>query len=388
MAFPVGWQRQQPIVIPASLVPATLTNFPVPVTAASLGATADQIFDADGSAPARADGGDIRFSSDAAGATQLAREVVEFTRDNNPASGTCQIWVGIPSISSSVDTTIYIWWGAAAETEPLASATYGSEAVWDSTYDGVYHCEDNPATSDLLDSTDNDNHMTFEAGMDGTNVDSGKIGNAIDIKGGQSEYAFVNTASVPKAFPYSMSMWGKPELNAAVNLFGLDLADKDSTARYSGIHVEHTVEPGYANAWTHTYGVGSPTLARSLAAATGGAYNHYVAIFNGASDRDVILNAGTPVTDTTTVGTAVNNHDRIAFGYTGDATPLYGGKDLSIDEPRVSSSARSEAWYDAEYNAGNAPGTFCAGGSAKVMECNIGRQATRSTNRGVSRGVA
>jgi len=76
------------------------------LTAANL---PSEMFDADGSYPARSDGGDIRISKDAAGATQLAREIVNFNIDNDPANGYAEIWVKIPdglkSIFNSGTTT-------------------------------------------------------------------------------------------------------------------------------------------------------------------------------------------------------------------------------------------------------------------------------------------
>ena len=69
MAFPTDWGRRCAIVIQSSKVDANLADFPVLLTKDTL---PSEMFDHDGSYPALEGGGDIRFSSDEAGETQLA----------------------------------------------------------------------------------------------------------------------------------------------------------------------------------------------------------------------------------------------------------------------------------------------------------------------------
>jgi len=108
MAFPTGWNRKCMRFVNTGNVFFTGQSGTVEVllTAANL---PSEMFDADGSYPARSDGGDIRISRDAAGATQLAREVVNFNIDNDPANGYAEIWVkmdgGVKSIFDSGTTT-------------------------------------------------------------------------------------------------------------------------------------------------------------------------------------------------------------------------------------------------------------------------------------------
>ena len=69
MAFPGDWKRKVEVQIQSSEIDATLTNFPVLLTEDCL---PSEFFDADGGNSCQADGGDIRVSSDSAGATQLS----------------------------------------------------------------------------------------------------------------------------------------------------------------------------------------------------------------------------------------------------------------------------------------------------------------------------
>lgn len=144
MAFPIGWTRKQKITIQSSKVSGSvsLTNFPVKITLDHLNS---EIVDG-GSNSALTGGGDIRFSSDSAGVTQLACEIVNFVTDASVSNRRCKIFVKIPSLSATSNTDIFIWYSKAAETQPAASSTYGSEAVW-ADYFGVWHFNGNGADS-------------------------------------------------------------------------------------------------------------------------------------------------------------------------------------------------------------------------------------------------
>lgn len=68
----------------------------------------------------RSDGGDIRITK-SDGTTEVAREISGF--DFSGKKG--QLW-----IATSSATAFYLYYGNASATEPLASDTYGKEAVW------------------------------------------------------------------------------------------------------------------------------------------------------------------------------------------------------------------------------------------------------------------
>jgi hypothetical protein len=68
-------------------------------------------------------GGDLRFSSDEAGTTQLACEVVTFTK----ATGDV-VWVKVPAVSTGA--LIYVWGDNTGATQPAVGAAFGRNAVW------------------------------------------------------------------------------------------------------------------------------------------------------------------------------------------------------------------------------------------------------------------
>ena len=135
-----GWNRKQAITINNNLVEGTLdlVDFPFLVTLDHLDS---EIVDGSSNSALNG-GGDIRFSSDAAGNNRLAVEVVEFVTDATVANRKCQVWVKITSLSATANTTIFVWYNKAGEAQPVTTDTYGSQAVWSNyhfvSHDGLY----------------------------------------------------------------------------------------------------------------------------------------------------------------------------------------------------------------------------------------------------------
>lgn len=141
MPFPTGWARKCALTINSAQIvgSGTHNNFPVLLTQANL---PSGMLDKDGAAPARMGGGDIRFTSDAAGTTKLPCHVVEFITANNPANARATIYVAL-NLPTGSSTTIYVWYRTATEIDqpkynanPDADGFQGSDYVW-ANYDIV-----------------------------------------------------------------------------------------------------------------------------------------------------------------------------------------------------------------------------------------------------------
>ena len=78
-------------------------------------------------AKCQSDGGDIVFTSDSAGTQRLPMELVSIDTTNKKAV----IWVAIP-LTAGTDATVYVRYqsNAGTLTQPAATDTYGSKAVW------------------------------------------------------------------------------------------------------------------------------------------------------------------------------------------------------------------------------------------------------------------
>ncbi len=90
-----------------------------------------------------ASGFDMVFAADAGGSTILEFERVSW----DPTTGAVELWVKVPTLSSSVDTVIYLLSGNAAVITDQSNPT----ALW-AAYEAVYHLPDGTTLS-LADST-------------------------------------------------------------------------------------------------------------------------------------------------------------------------------------------------------------------------------------------
>jgi len=142
MSFPSAWGRRVTLTIDHTKVLSTITNYRLVLAWTGAAGTSNlplEMMDADGSYPCISGGGDVRFSLDAGGAFRLPCEIVKCVTDNDTTLARAEIHVLIPSVSSAVDTVIYLWYGKAGETQPATTAPYGRNRTWSDDYQYIYH---------------------------------------------------------------------------------------------------------------------------------------------------------------------------------------------------------------------------------------------------------
>lgn len=150
-------------------------------------------------------GGDLRFSSDAAGTTQLACEVVEFDTVGNSV----QVWVKVPSAATG--NKFYIWGDNTGDSQPAVTDTYGRNAVW-SDYDAVFHFLSGSRT---VDSTGN--YSITETGTV-TSI-TGQIGDGVGFFENANNYDTVSGYTPPSGdAARTFSFWARTS-NTEVGLF-------------------------------------------------------------------------------------------------------------------------------------------------------------------------
>jgi Domain of unknown function (DUF2341) len=121
-----SWLYRQKITIDHTLVAEDLTDFPVLITHAVVQTS---LF-----AHARSDGADI-VATAGDETTRLKRELVTY----DAVAGELELYVKIPSLSSVVETEIYIYYGNAGAAEANDADT------WNADYGVVYHLKEDPA---------------------------------------------------------------------------------------------------------------------------------------------------------------------------------------------------------------------------------------------------
>lgn len=349
MAFPTDWGRKCAITIDNTKVAASLTDFPVLISKDML---PSEMFDADGSYPALNGGGDIRFSSDEDGNTQLACEIVSFVTDNNPDNGSCEIWVKVPSVSSSTDTTIYVWYNKSGETQPAVTDTYGRNAVW-SAYVAVWHLNESSGSS-AVDSSGNGNDAAFAGTL--PNATAGKVGGGQSLVKTDGDYAALasNSDFVFGTGDFNMSIWAKISSSAYMNPIHVG-ADRS----LDGVFLRTRISPD--SLWVQDRS-NDPALISTAFDYPDGNWHYYVAnragttwrlnVDNGDINSTASHSSDLTGTRKTMIGGYVDNGSDVA-SCTGE-----------LDEARIiKGSARTNDWITAEYNNQNSPATFAAAGT-------------------------
>src|SRR5262249_32651517 len=114
---------------------------------------------------------DIQFYADAGITTRLKWEIEKY----DGVAGTLIAWVKIPSLSSTVDTVFYLFYGSGNGTDNSDKTN-----TWDTNFKGVWHMADNASNTTIAGSI----------GPNGTNVAntsgksvSGEIGSALNYNG-------------------------------------------------------------------------------------------------------------------------------------------------------------------------------------------------------------
>jgi len=309
-----AWLYRLLITVDHDKVNATLTNFPLPIniTNTILGSYA------------QSDGDDIAFTNKD-GNSKLNHEIEYY----NTSNGKLIAWVCIPTLSSSTDTEIYMYFG-----NNVASNQENVEDVWDSDYAAVWHFSN--TTGNFSDSTSNDNDITSFTGTVNKNVD-GVLGSGVSTDGGASYMLFD-----------SISFWN-------CTMFGwVKTTDSEGTIL--------TNYNGGGSAEHYHFRVGSAML--NFGVDDGGSYEYAYGTTNvtdnqwhsltGTCDNDLEMEAWTDGeledTEPCNHGEEINpSRAQTSIGYDiyGSSTGLNG----AIDELRISTSVRSDAWINAVHDS-------------------------------------
>jgi hypothetical protein len=141
------------------------TNFPVLIS----------VIDNDLKYHSQPDGDDIAFSI---GGGWLDHEIELFNQTYSSTQAQLTAWVKIPFLSTTSNTTITMYYG---------NSTMGSQqnpsGVWDSKYVAVWHMNQDPFSSNILDSTSNAYDLTTNGFTSDSRVYDGKVGTAIAVDG-------------------------------------------------------------------------------------------------------------------------------------------------------------------------------------------------------------
>ena len=167
---PTSFPFRIDLTIASSKVNSTLTDFPLLVSLSTSITGFSYNGFLDGDSDGIRTGGDLRFY--ASNGKELAYEIADWN-----TSGTSNIWVKVPTISSSVNTVINAVWGKTGiETTPDYAT---NDPVWSNGFHGVWHL-DGMTNNALSDSSPNGFHATA---FNGAAIGSAQVGRGIVLDG-------------------------------------------------------------------------------------------------------------------------------------------------------------------------------------------------------------
>ncbi len=356
--FP-SWSRKCELVVQSTQVPGNLYNFPLLLTEDTL---PSEMLDADGGYAAANGGGDVRFSADSSGVTRLSCEIVKFVTDNDPANGEVEVWVNVPFISATSNTSIWVWYDKPGQTQPAEVDSYGSESVWDSNYLMVLHMNEDPTTSSpqFQDATSSDYNGSNNGGLTSSDLLDAVIDKGIEFDGSTDD-------------DIDLGIW---------DVIGSGLTVEhwvwlNSNFSADGRFLSRTIGASVSDHWLMT-GIDETDNTPRFRLRTGGtttnlelsisdslttnAWHFMAATYDGSKMRIWINDEEKKNTSKSgTISTSGTVHT-----YLGDNPTGLRQLEGRLDEVRVSDVRRPDTWLESEYNNQLSPGTFVVEGTPKT----------------------
>ena len=325
-----SWKYRKTITIDNTKVEENLSNFPVLIS----------LTDTDLRDNAQSDGDDILFTS-SDGTTKLSHEIESF----NDSTGQLTAWVKIPSLSSSSDTVIYMYYGNSG-----ASNQQDTANVWDSNFIGVLHLNetvtDEQITGTHNDSTSNGNDGTQQ----GNDETAGKIAKGQDFDGADDTVDCGSGASLNITQEITLSVWvnmverpakgdyysvvTKTDWKYDVYLYGTEATETNLGGYFK-------LNTGNVDIWEGPDIDIPPNVWTQVAIAFDGTdFKLYV---NG--ELDYTQNDPGTIEDSSGINVIIGLKDSLYW-----KGPM--------DEVRISNTARDPDWIKTCYNSQNSPSTF------------------------------
>ncbi len=295
------------------------------------------------------DGYDIIFR-DSYG-TQLDHEIEKY--DGSVSGGTLIAWVRIPTLSLSVDTVIYMYYGNSC----ISTSQEDIPGVWNINYKGVWHLDESPndGVAGHIDSTSNPNDGTpnnFQTGLGSTNG-TGRIDGADDFDGADDYVQVTDHTSLDITTNITLSAW--------IYSTGVQVQYAKIVAKHKGAGAGYPYQLEFGGTsddkmrfimWD---GTSSNFNLYSAADIPQNTWTYVVGTYDGET-MSLYINAGTPITELWSSSIATNN-DVLWIGGRSEVGYEYPFKG-SIDEVRVSSIPRSAGWIKTCYYNQKANSTF------------------------------
>lgn len=346
MAVSYPWNRYVGLTVDHTKLTGDVTNFPVAlVWNGTTGNIPAEVYNASAYSP-KSDGSDIRFTTDQNGNTELAFEIVTFTPNSTVASARVEIYVKLTSISSSSDTTFFMWWGNPSASAYAVGDTFGRNAVWNNSFVAVYHMNE----AAVVDATGNGYTLTNSGTSAGTTI----LGTARTFASGN----YLTRAT----------LYGSPaEMSVSELIICTGVASYAGEVFSMGDNINMRIRANTTDGWRASYRYATgwrDTLMAGFNPVGAGLFYGAWTVHPAATAREALYATGkTTVVTNTTDAIAYNLGTSTYWGIHGNgggATFNFAG---TIDECRISNVARDANWIAAEGNSTYGFATFIISGN-------------------------
>jgi hypothetical protein len=327
----VSFGKRKDFVIAKEKVSSDLSNFPVLI----------DIYDSDLRTDVQADAADLMFTDSSN--TKLTHEIELFDQAGNGTHAHLVTWVNVPTLFNNTDTLVTMYYG-----NSKILNQQNPEAVWDSSFKGVWHLNDDPSGT-VYDSTSNNYDGTSGGSMTPSDLTSGKIGEGIDFDGINDYIGFPDPLSTQSM---TISCWvylnaaSADWITIAMRSDGSNWFDWQLYARASDAEIL-AYRAVFRTEYPDTSEVGSDIILST------GNWYYINGEHNGTHNLFYVDGA---LVDVDTEPDSVGDSDSDVW---------IGGNEIwgeylqgLIDEVRISPVTRSNAWIATEYNNQYDPTSF------------------------------
>ncbi len=131
------------------------------------------------------------------------------------ASEQAWLWVKVPSISSTANTDLYLYYDSSQPDNTAYVGDKGSTAaqnVWNTNFKGVWHLDEDPSgtSPQMRDSTSNNHNGTSNGNMTSGDQVAGKIDGSLDFDG-TDDYIQTTSNELKTLDNFTLSVWFKAD---------------------------------------------------------------------------------------------------------------------------------------------------------------------------------
>ncbi|MFW9829709.1 MAG: DUF2341 domain-containing protein, partial [Candidatus Thorarchaeota archaeon] len=293
-------------------------------------------------------GNDIAFANDTA---WLDHDLELFEQDYNSTHAKLVAWVRIPSLSTSLDTTIYLYYENAS-----MSPRENPEGVWNNNYEGIWHLSEDPSdpSPQFEDKTSNNNDGTAEVSMTSGDQISGQIDGSIDFDG-SNDYISMGSSINIASSSFSVSTWAKRGSSTSADI----IFQQGSDSPNDGLHIGFR-DPAWGNKFTFAFWADDLDTPQSY---TDTDWHHWVCTYDASTKARKIYRDGINIASDT-----ASNHflgsGQFLLGYDEWVSEAFDGQ---LDESRLLNIALSSEWVNTSYNNQNDPKSFYSIGKERSV---------------------